>query len=123
MPCSPGHLPVGSPDAGSLGDRIWASPPSPWAGSADRAAVVNHWTGICENLTAALRGWPTSEIERGVRLSEPQRVAFYEFVTSSLKAAETLAVACPAETALTPVGRMTVLRARLAAVRQATGAM
>ena len=93
------------------------------AGNDDRAAGVNPWVGICENLTGALRGWPTSEIERGVRLSEPQRVAFYEFVTFSLKAAETLAGACPAETALTPVGRMKILRARLAAVRQATTAI
>jgi LTXXQ motif family protein len=92
-------------------------------GSNTRAAGANPWVGICENLTAALRGWPTSEIERGVRLSEPQRVAFYEFVTFSLKAAETLAAACPADTALTPVGRMKVLRARLAAVRQATTAI
>ena len=52
-----------------------------------------------------------------------QRVAFYEFVTSSLKAAETLARACPADTALTPVGRMAVLRVRLAAVREATTAI
>jgi LTXXQ motif family protein len=88
-----------------------------------RAAGVNRWSNICERLTAALRGWPTSEIERGVRLSEPQRVAFYELVTTSLKAAEALAQACPADTALTPVGRMAILRVRLAAVRQATTAI
>jgi LTXXQ motif family protein len=63
------------------------------------------------------------DIERGVRLSETQRVAFYELVTSSLRAADTLAGACPAETALTPAGRMEVLRARLAAVRAATTAI
>jgi hypothetical protein len=58
-----------------------------------------------------------------VRLSEPQRASFYELVTSSLKAADTLAGACPAETALTPVARMATLRARLAAVRAATAAI
>ena len=84
---------------------------------------ANAWASICENLTAALRGWPIHEIERRVGLSQPQRVAFYELVTSSLKVADTLASACPAETALTPPARLTLLRARLAAVRQATVAI
>jgi LTXXQ motif family protein len=91
--------------------------------SVDRPAGGNRWTDICEDLTAALRSWRISEIERGLRLSEPQRVALYELVTSSLKAAEVLAKACPAEAALTAVSRMRLLRARLAAVRQATTAI
>jgi len=91
--------------------------------STRNTASTNTWASACEDLTAALRNWPVREIERGVRLTEPQRVAFYELVTSSLKAADTLANACPAETALTPVGRMASLRARLAAVRAATAAI
>jgi hypothetical protein len=92
-------------------------------GSEARSAQTNRWGNICERLSAALRGWPTSEIEREVRLSEPQRVAFYELATTSLKAAEALARTCPADTALTPVRRMAILRVRLAAVRQATTAI
>jgi hypothetical protein len=87
------------------------------------AASANLWAGACENLAAVLRGWPIREIERGVRLTEPQRVAFYELVTASLKAADALASACPAETALTPAGRMQAMRARLAAVKAATAAI
>ena len=90
---------------------------------AARGREANAWAGICENLAAALRGWPIREIERGVRLSETQRVAFYELVTSSLKAADTLVGACPAENKLTPPGRLTQMRARLSAVRQATTAI
>ena len=90
---------------------------------AARDGEANAWASICEHLTSALRGWPIHEIERRVRLSEPQRVAFYELVSSSLKVADTLAGACPAETALTPPARMVQLRARLAAVRHATGAI
>ena len=48
---------------------------------------VNRWAAVCEDLTTALRNWPIGDIERGVRLSEPQRVAFYELVTASLRAA------------------------------------
>jgi hypothetical protein len=63
------------------------------------------------------------DIERSVRLSEPQRVAFYDLVSSSLKAADTLAGACPRENALTPLGRLTQMRARLLTVREATTAI
>jgi hypothetical protein len=70
--------------------------------SADRNAAAKRWDNICEQVISALRGWPVREIEGSVRLSEPQRVTFYELVTSSLKAADTLASECPAETALTP---------------------
>jgi LTXXQ motif family protein len=56
-------------------------------------------------------------------LGQGQRVAFYELVTSSLKAADTLSSACPAEAALTPVGRMETMRKRLTAVRAATSAI
>jgi hypothetical protein len=74
---------------------------------------------MCESLTTALRGWQVRDIERNVRLSEPQRVALYEFVTASLKAADTLVTSCPAENALTPVRRMETMRSRLTAVREA----
>jgi hypothetical protein len=50
-------------------------------------------------------------------------VAFYEFVTASVKAADTLVTACPAATAITPARRMEVMVVRLAAVRAATPAI
>jgi len=81
------------------------------------------WTRMCEDLTVALRGWPIREIERNVRLSEEQRVSFYELVTASLKSADTLASACPADAALTPPARMDIMRKRLAAIRAATAAI
>jgi hypothetical protein len=93
------------------------------ASGAPHDGEANAWTHICEPLTEALRGWPIREIERRVGLSERQRVALYELVSSSLKVADTLADTCPAETALTPPARMALLRARLAAVRQATVAI
>jgi LTXXQ motif family protein len=92
------------------------------AGNARRAAAPG-WNGMCEELGAVLRNWPVREIERDVRLSDAQRVALYELVTTSLKAAETLSSACPAEAALTPVGRLETMRKRLSAVRAATAAI
>jgi hypothetical protein len=93
------------------------------AGAPRQAAAPPWGATMCEELAGVLRNWPVREIERDVRLSSPQRVAFYELVTASLKAADTLGSACPAETALTPVGRMDAMRKRLAAVRAATAAI
>jgi LTXXQ motif family protein len=90
---------------------------------AGRIAAPKLGVGACEGFAAALRGWPIREIERSVQLSEQQRVAFYEFVTASLKAANTLVTACPAATAITPARRMEVMVARLAAVRAAIAAI
>jgi hypothetical protein len=89
----------------------------------DASATAPGFGGACEQLAAVLRNWPVREIERDVRLAGAQRVALYELVTTSLKAAETLSSACPAEAALTPVGRMESMRKRLAAVRAATAAI
>jgi LTXXQ motif family protein len=91
--------------------------------AAPRQAAAPGYGGACEQLAAVLRNWPVREIERDVRLADAQRVALYELVTTSLKAAETLSSACPAEAALTPVGRMESMRKRLAAVRAATAAI
>src|SRR5262249_60303883 len=95
----------------------------PTPSQARSQAAAPGWGAMCEELAAALRGWPVREIERDVRLSSAQRVAFYELVTASLKAADTLGGACPAEAALTPVGRMDAMRKRLAAGRAATAAL
>jgi hypothetical protein len=91
--------------------------------TAPRQQSAAGWSGVCEELAAALRNWPVREIERNVRLSSPQRIAFYELVTDSLKAADTLGSACLADAALTPAGRMETMRKRLAAVRAATAAI
>jgi LTXXQ motif family protein len=96
---------------------------APARATAPRQAAAPPWSATCEEFAAVLRNWPVREIERDVRLSSPQRVAFYELVTASLKAADTLAGACPAESALTPVGRMDAMRQRLSAVRAATAAI
>ena len=75
--------------------------------AAARDGEVNMGLGICENFVAALRGWPIREIERSVRLSETQRVVSMNSLPFSLRAADTLAGICPAENALTPLGRLT----------------
>jgi LTXXQ motif family protein len=81
------------------------------------------WSGICERLTPALRDWPRRGIEQAIRLSDAQKVVLYELYAAALKAADTLGGACPADTALTPLRRMELVRARLAAVRGATSAI
>ena len=89
----------------------------------ERSRAAPTWGMICEHLTIALRGWPIREVEQSVRLSETQRIAFFELVTTSLKTADTLASTCPADTAITPARRIELLRQRLAAIRDATVAI
>jgi hypothetical protein len=103
--------------------RDMAAPAATARETTPRQAAAPAWSATCDEFAAVLRNWPVREIERDVRLSSTQRVAFYELVTASLKAADTLASACPAESALTPVGRMDAMRQRLAAVRAATAAI
>jgi hypothetical protein len=103
--------------------RDMAAPAATARETTPHQAAAPAWSATCDEFAAVLRNWPVREIERDVRLSSTQRVAFYELVTASLKAADTLASACPAESALTPVGRMDAMRQRLAAVRAATAAI
>jgi LTXXQ motif family protein len=116
----------GPQDQGSRGERRRADVEryrSQRKGETERSRAAPLWSFVCEQLTVALRGWPVREVERNVRLSETQRVSFYELVTASLQAADTLASTCPVDTALTPARRMDLLRQRLVAVREATVAV
>jgi hypothetical protein len=78
-------------------------------------------SAVCERLATSLRDWPIRQMERDMQLSNPQRVALYELAIVSLKAADTLT--CPAEGALTPVGRLDTMRLRLSALRAAVNAV
>jgi LTXXQ motif family protein len=89
----------------------------------DRVRPALQSKANCEGVAAALRDWPVGRIERSMQLTETQRVAFYEVVGASLKAAGTLITACPADTALTPVVRADMMRRRLGAIQQAVQAI
>jgi hypothetical protein len=78
-------------------------------------------SAVCEQVAASLRDWPIRQMESDMRLSVPQRVALYALAIASLKASSTLA--CPAEGALTPVGRLDAMRSRLSAMRAAVSAV
>jgi hypothetical protein len=92
-------------------------------GDGDRAISPAQWDAICGQWVAALRDWPVSRIERDVRLSETQRVALYDVVAASLKAAGTLMTSCSVDAALTPAVRMERLTRRLEAIRQTIAAV
>src|SRR5262249_62358267 len=48
--------------------------------TAPRPAAAPGWGATCDEFAAVLRNWPVREIERDVRESSTQRVAFYELV-------------------------------------------
>jgi hypothetical protein len=63
----------------------------------------------CARL-AALRDWPIRRIERELSLTGAQRLSLDELVDTSMQAADGLD--CPADTALTPLGRLDALGAK-----------
>jgi len=91
--------------------------------AAPRPSTGPGWGRMCEELPARCA---TGRCARSSRACSSPRSSAWPSTSSSpasLKAAETLGSACPAEAALTPVGRMEAMRKRLSAVRAATAAI
>jgi LTXXQ motif family protein len=76
-------------------------------------------SGMCEQWERVLLDWPRRRIDRDIRLSEAQRVAFSDLIDSSKQAAEVIAKSCPTDTSLTPVGHMQARRKQLETIGQA----
>jgi hypothetical protein len=78
---------------------------------------------VCRQWVAALRTWPIREIDTGMSLSDEQRAALYEVAAAIYRAAGGLVMSCPAETPLTPVGRLDAEQKTLQAMRQGVDAI
>jgi hypothetical protein len=84
------------------------------------SAVQSGFAAMCEQWGRALLDLPGRRIERDLRLSDTQRIAFHELMDSSNQAADALAKSCPAaDRSLTPVGRLQTMRKRLESIGQA----
>jgi hypothetical protein len=74
----------------------------------------------CEQLEAELRAWPVAKIEQILALAPRQRSGFYDFAAALQHAGDMLEDSCPHESALTLIGRIEEMRAKLDVVRQLT---
>jgi hypothetical protein len=76
-------------------------------------------SGLCEQWGRALLQWPRRRIDRDIRLSDAQRAARSDLISSSNQAAEMLGKSCPDDISLTPVGHLETMRQQLETVGRA----
>ena len=71
---------------------------------------------ICTQWVAILSAWPVRQIDAGMQLSAAQRAALYELSAAIYRSAG-LSEACPADNAVTTLGRLDAMQKELQAVR------
>jgi hypothetical protein len=81
-----------------------------------RTEGTSDQSGMCEQWGRALLDWPRRRIDRDIRLSDVQRTALSELISSSNQAADILGKSCPADISLTPVGHLQAMRQQLETV-------
>jgi hypothetical protein len=74
---------------------------------------------ICGDDASEFAGLPIKQIRQAILLSEEQRAALDDLANASVKAAQIIRVACPAEVALTASGRLAAMQQRLEAMKSA----
>ncbi len=95
--------------------------PEPKSSRKDRAAEAQASAGrksMCADWEAKLRNWPVRQIDAGLSLSDMQRAALYDLSAAIYRSAGDLAEACPAESRVTPLSRMSAQEDELRALRQ-----
>ena len=75
---------------------------------------------VCREWVTILRGWPVNRLETSMSLSDEQQ---YELSAAIYHAVGNLVTACPAESRLTPLGRLDAKQRQLQALRQGIDAM
>ena len=75
--------------------------------------------GMCNPRAAGLAEWRVQVIERRVKPTDAQRASFDELKAASVKAAATIASACPREFPETSTARLELMEKRLDAMLQA----
>jgi hypothetical protein len=78
---------------------------------------------VCREWVTILRGWPVSRLDTSLSLSDEQHAALYELSAAIFRAVGNLVTACPAESHLTPLGRLDAKQRQLQALRQGIDAM
>jgi hypothetical protein len=74
---------------------------------------------MCSPRAAGFAEWRLSQVQRAVKLSDPQRKALDELRAASAKAAETMAAACQTEIPATSAARLAFMEKRMEAMLQA----
>ncbi|MGP0091351.1 MAG: Spy/CpxP family protein refolding chaperone [Xanthobacteraceae bacterium] len=74
---------------------------------------------LCATQTSQAVPWPEKQIEQTIQPTDAQRAALNDLAVAVTKAAEALKDSCPAQTPLTPTGRLAAVKTRLVAMLKA----
>ena len=101
--------------------NVKEDPPRPRhsARHARRTEGTPDQSGMCEQWGRALLDWPRRRIDRDIRLSDAQRSALSDLISSANQAADILGKSCSADMSLTPVGHLQTMRQQLETVGRA----
>lgn len=73
---------------------------------------------VCRQWVTILRSWPVNRLETSMSLSDEQHADLYDLSAAIYRAVGNLVTACPAESRLTPLGRLDAKQRQLQALRQ-----
>jgi hypothetical protein len=88
------------------------------AGGASRApnAVADQLAEMCGDDSREIAGLPIDRIQQAIQPNDAQRAALDDLANASIKAAQQIKAACPAQIALTAPGRLAAMQQRIEAM-------
>ena len=84
--------------------------------SGARAAIPDQLTQLCGDDSRDIAGLPIDQIQRALQPNDAQRGALDDLANASVKAAQEIRAACPAQISLTAPARLAVMQARIEAM-------
>jgi hypothetical protein len=84
-------------------------------------AAIDPLAQMCGDDNGEVAGFPVNQIPQAIQLNDAQRVALDDVGNASVKAAQTVKSACPADMSLTAPNRLAVMQQRIEAMISAVG--
>lgn len=84
-------------------------------------AAIDPLAQMCGDDNGELAGFPVDQIKQAIQLNDAQRAALDDVANASVKAAQTVKSACPADISLTAPNRLAVMQQRIEAMISAVG--
>jgi len=104
------------PPSGGGGPRVTVG-----LASNARASMPDQLAQMCGDDSRDIAGLPIDQIQQAIQLDDAQRAALDELANASVKAAQAIKAACPAQISLTAPSRLAAMQDRIEAMIAAVG--
>jgi hypothetical protein len=84
-------------------------------------AAIDPLAQMCGDDNGELAGFPVNQIKQAIQLNDAQLAALDDVANASVKAAQTVKSACPADISLTAPNRLAIMQQRIEAMISAVG--